>query len=220
MADDVHADIAMHGYSFLPKFLPGVPTHDAFSKLGQVELVDGFQAIQMLVPKRMEDATPNTYSGNFGTQTFPLHTDLAHWAVPPRYVALRCQEGSTAVATLILDSRNLIQEIGEEHMSMSLLQPRRPFHGYGIPLLRLLEKTKETIRLRWDPIYLKPANSFAAPIFEATRQALQQAPAKEVFLSDIGDTLIFDNWRMLHGRSPVPDGTNRRIERAYIGELI
>ncbi|TIW05266.1 MAG: TauD/TfdA family dioxygenase, partial [Mesorhizobium sp.] len=35
-----------------------------------------------------------------------------------------------------------------------------------------------------------------------------------------GDTLIIDNWRMLHARSPIITGTeDRAIERIYLERL-
>ncbi|WP_189666890.1 TauD/TfdA family dioxygenase [Pseudomonas amygdali] len=42
----------------------------------------------------------------------------------------------------------------------------------------------------------------------------------DVCLCNPGDTLIVDNWRMLHGRSAVPTSAMRRqLERIYISEL-
>jgi alpha-ketoglutarate-dependent taurine dioxygenase len=35
-----------------------------------------------------------------------------------------------------------------------------------------------------------------------------------------GDTLLIDNWRMLHARSPIPMGRGDRcIQRVYLGGL-
>ncbi|HAH95942.1 MAG TPA: hypothetical protein DCL69_03455, partial [Firmicutes bacterium] len=35
-----------------------------------------------------------------------------------------------------------------------------------------------------------------------------------------GDTLVIDNWRMLHARSPVPAGReDRKIQRVYLESL-
>ena len=41
-----------------------------------------------------------------------------------------------------------------------------------------------------------------------------------ITLANPGDTLIIDNWRVLHGRSSVGEGdTDRMIERVYLSEL-
>jgi alpha-ketoglutarate-dependent taurine dioxygenase len=41
-----------------------------------------------------------------------------------------------------------------------------------------------------------------------------------VYLSQPGDTLIIDNWRMLHGRSAVQQSEkDRLLERAYLSDI-
>nr|WP_281066390.1 TauD/TfdA family dioxygenase [Xanthobacter flavus] len=41
-----------------------------------------------------------------------------------------------------------------------------------------------------------------------------------IALAHPGDTLIIDNWRMLHARSPIPPGReDRSIQRVYLGAL-
>ncbi len=40
-------------------------------------------------------------------------------------------------------------------------------------------------------------------------------------LEQTGDTLVVDNWRMLHARSAVPmTQRNRKIHRAYLSTLL
>src|ERR1035437_5471538 len=95
--------VAAEGYAFLPQFRPDLPTTMALGLLGQIDFVEGIRAVQTLTPLRVTDSTPNTYSGNFGTGEFPLHTDLAHWVIPPRYIALRCISGTASVGTMLLD---------------------------------------------------------------------------------------------------------------------
>jgi hypothetical protein len=59
-------------------------------QLGIIDKVEGLATVQTLIPRKVSSSPPNTYSGNFGHAEFPLHTDLAHWALPPRYLLLRC----------------------------------------------------------------------------------------------------------------------------------
>lgn len=211
-------ELAAAGYVFLSKFMPDLPPHVAISRLGHIGTVEGLAAVQHPKPRLTDNSTPNTYSGNFGAGAFPLHTDLAHWAIPPRFVALRCISGTLAVATAILDSREVVRSVGGERLRMALVQPRRPLK-YGKHLLRLLEKpaAAESERLRWDPLFLKPANGFAAAVLEATRDTIHCSQPRRFLLSEPGDTLLFDNWRVLHGRSPVPaEALQREIARAYL----
>src|SRR5277367_4742269 len=61
----------------------------------------GVEVVQSLRPRDTIHAT-NHYSGHFGFGSFPLHTDLAHWAIPPRYLFLRCKVGTPDVFTELL----------------------------------------------------------------------------------------------------------------------
>jgi L-asparagine oxygenase len=90
------AQVESEGYVFLRQFLPESEPAAAFASIGQVDGVEGLDIIQTLTPREATTSTPNTYSGNFGIGDFPLHTDLAHWAMPPRYVVLRCISGSNS----------------------------------------------------------------------------------------------------------------------------
>ena len=210
--------VAAEGYAFLPQFRPELPSTMAFSLLGRIDFVEGIRAIQTLTPHKVSESTPNTYSGNFGTGEFPLHTDLAHWAIPPRYIALRCISGSASVGTMLLDSSALVKKVGNSRLRMALVQPRRPFR-YGRQLLRLLERTEsaEIERVRWDSIFLKPTNAFAASVVIEVYDALVHSRQHQVVLREPGDTLLLDNWRLLHGRSPISEnGYTRIVDRAYL----
>jgi len=104
MSDHTSAveEIATSGFALIRNFAPGCGTLNAAQRLGEIDCVDGLEPVQTLVPRTLEESPPNTYSGNFGTSEFPLHTDLAHWATPPRYFhaamhsggADSCNEGS------------------------------------------------------------------------------------------------------------------------------
>jgi L-asparagine oxygenase len=214
--------LAVEGSAIIRRYEPDASSIDAFARLGIVDTVEGLGSVQALIPHDLDKAPPNTYSGNFGTSDFPLHTDLAHWAVPPRYLALRCVRGSSMVATRLLDGQLLVKEFGTELLRMALVQPRRPMRN-GKQLLRLLERTgaPEPCCIRWDSIYLKPATTLAKDVFTRVESFLSHIEPVEVVLLDRGDTLIIDNWRWLHGRSSITEGArSRHIDRAYLRFLL
>ena len=186
--------------------------------LGSVDKVEGLKLIQALVPKNKTDAPPNTYTGNFGRSEFPLHTDLAQWAIPPRYIGLRCIRGFDNVATRLIDSKNVISAIGKDALRMTLVQPRRPFSN-GKQLMRLLELRGKLWSIRWDSLFLVPASKFSLTIFQKVKEHLDTCMPREISLINRGDTLIVDNWRLLHGRSAALNFENRRIERVYLKDL-
>ena len=200
--------------------LPEMSGLPAFSRLGEVLRLPGIAEVQVLTPRHTSHAPPNTYSGNFGIQAFPLHTDLAHWFLPPRYFALRCVTGSRHVSTSLVDVRDLISVVGRKHLTRALVRPRRPLKR-NRPLLRVLNCRGDGSEVfRWDSLFVVPATKESQAICETITGGLASIEGKEVWLKNPGDTLILDNWRMLHGRSQVSieDGL-RRLERAYFGEM-
>jgi len=221
MTDALRQEVDVHGYAFIPAYRPELETIEAVSLIGSVLSLEGFSVVQELRPRSASSAPPNTYSGNFGMGEFPMHTDLAHWALPPRYLALRCIEGSPEVATGIFDGKVLIEEFGVTLLRRTLLQPRRPLRN-GKQLLRLLdfEELLEAPILRWDNIFLKPATDGSEQTYSQVYQYVNSVISNNVYLMAVGDTLVVDNWRMIHRRSPVPPSAeNRHINRVYLGGI-
>lgn len=189
---------------------------EAISLLGTIDHVEGLNVVQTLRPRRVDEAPPNTYSGNFGTDQFPLHTDLAHWAKPPRFLALRCVTGAANVATRILDSDILLKNFGAAVLRRTLVQPRRPLRGRK-HILRILDVIDNTECIRWDSIYLRPASANSGIIFSDILSFVSGTDTNDLVLESPGDTLLVDNWRMIHGRTLISEqATSRHIERIYI----
>lgn len=209
------------GYAFLPSFLPNVEATDAALTLGVPEQVEGLRLVQELSPSSAEFTTPNTYSGNFGFGVFPFHTDLAHWSRPPRYLMLRCSRGDENIQTKIVDGKMIAEYLGSQVLARCLARPRRPLKG-SLQLLPILQYFPEKIQklIRWDSIYLKPANEYAVSIFEKIESYLSGIQVIQQVLLNQGDTLVLDNWRMLHGRSDVKSfESSRMIYSLYLSCL-
>jgi L-asparagine oxygenase len=213
--------IAQQGYAFVPSFHPDLEPTAAAVALGVPEQVAGLRLVQELSPTTQDLTTPNTYSGNFGLGAFPLHTDLAHWASPPRYLMLRCERGDPDAQTQIVDGRSLVAALGPSVLARCLARPRRPMNG-AFQLLPVLHDSSGLgqQRIRWDSIYLRPANVYAQVVFRRIEDFLSLVqPVVEVLLNK-GDTLLLDNWRLLHGRSLVQNSaSSRKIHRVYLSSL-
>ena len=217
---NANTELRQHGFLVISTYLPETTGLPAFSHIGAVLELPGLAEVQVLTPRHENATPPNTYSGNFGFNAFPLHSDLAHWFLPPRYLALRCVVGTQEVATRLIDSRVLIASVGENDLRRALVRPRRPFKR-NRPLLRLLSRSESGATLfRWDSLFLVPETDASAKICETVAEYLDSSELIEVLLGQPGDTLIVDNWRMLHGRSPVSlVNEERQIERAYFGAI-
>ena len=76
---DIRDQLAVDGFAVINGRLPEISGVAAFSGLGSVVRLPGVTEVQVLTRRHTDHAPPNTYSGHFGVQAFPLHTDLAHW---------------------------------------------------------------------------------------------------------------------------------------------
>ncbi len=220
MKEALQSAVTRQGFAFLSRILPDqIPLH-VFERIGDVVAV-GDQRTQELRPRHHEEAPSNIYSGNYGLGEFPLHSDLAHWYIPPRYLVLRCVQGAADVYTQLLDTRLITKVVGRSILRRTLAHPRRPVNG-RLPLLRILEEPQNLGALiRWDSLFIKPATEASAKTFKNIRGVLSEVPIIRHSLCSPGDMLVIDNWRMLHGRSAVsPTALDRHISRAYLSRLL
>jgi hypothetical protein len=213
----IRHSVAENGYVFVPNYQPEKDAASVAEALGKPITPWNDRLIQDLIPRAT--SSPNTYSGIYGLQGFPFHTDLAHWRVPPRYLLLRCRIGYPDVPTLVIDGRALMEALTAEVLTRAVFRPRRPRDG-KLVLLRLCEPTEDGRLLRWDEIFLRPVSKIGDVASQRIRDWLVQVEPLSISLTALGDTLLIDNWRMLHARAPIPPGREgRKIERVYLESL-
>lgn len=202
------------GYAVVRRCAPGISTEQLAASVGKPTEAWPGAVLQHLVPQAT--STPNTYSGIFGLRSFPFHTDLAHWPVPPRFLLLRCRKGYAEMPTLLLDGTVIAATIGDDVLSRAVVIPRRPLAG-KMRLLRLLDRRNAVAAIRWDDVFLKPASDVGRKAFEAMRDVIGSLTPESVALVDQGDTMVVDNWRMLHARTAAsPQHHDRHLERVYL----
>lgn len=94
------------GYVFVPDTKLTEATAIARS-LGEITTdrrsPDPYRAIS---PQTLEVAKANTLSRRYGMESFPFHTDVAHWNQPADFVFLYCESpGSGNRPTELIDTR-------------------------------------------------------------------------------------------------------------------
>jgi L-asparagine oxygenase len=151
MKQRIREGLKRQGYVFLPNYRPEAETGAVAEEFGKPLTSRNVPLIQELKPHVA--AAPNTYSGIYGLQRFPLHTDLAHWPRPPRFLLLRCLRGHPEVPTLLVDGRTLVDVISLDILTRAIFRPRRP-RGMTLELLRLCEPRENGYTLRWDEVFL------------------------------------------------------------------
>ena len=223
IADRVHRN----GYVLVRNLCPDQNTIDlgrsigAVVDVGMLMLRSGVPTVQTLRPRHESESSSNRYSGTYGLAEFPLHTDLAHWARPPRYFVLRCKIGSRAVTTRLLPYSALNSMLEADVIRRAVARPRHTPQSGIRCLLPFVFPTGYGFGFRWDPLFLVPMNTSAQRLAEGmSTNAWDQTKLITLILMNSGDTLVVDNWRFLHGRSRVPaTDVSRRIERVYLSEF-
>ncbi len=190
-------------------------TLEVANLLGKVFRVPSMPLVQTLTPRVKDNEPSNTYSGNYGTNEFPFHSDLAHWYTPPRYIFLRCVVPGVDVQTKLIDSKNIIKDVEPELFYRSHFLPRKRLDR-SLNILKVYDE----VLFRWDSIFIQPANKLAKELQYIICEKLSSVQSEAVELCCAGDGLLIDNWRMLHGRSSVSDiAMHRKLERVYFNEV-
>lgn len=225
MTPEVIADLNRNGFALWRELAPASSTIDVSERLGKVVNVEdllpgsGVPTVQSLRPRESSKVGLNQYSGNYGLGDFPLHSDLAHWSLPPRYFLLRCIEGARDVFTRVLPWAAILPSVGLSALQRAVFGGRKRRFGC-CSLVRAMSVHQTESVFRWDPVFLKPVNAPAQELALLMRDSKWANIAREIPLCRPGDTLLIDNWRVLHGRSPVPaSGTGRLLERVYLSEI-
>lgn len=217
MAQSIKDAVATQGYACVRDYKPGAESFLVAEALGKTITPWANRRVQQLIPSAV--GAPNTYSGIYGLQQFPFHTDLAHWRFPPRYLLLRCIAGYADIPTQLVDGRALTKVITFDILTRAVFRPRRPREG-AISLLRLCEPIEDDHLLRWDEVFLQPASRIGEIAARQIREQLNEIAFLSIPLVQAGDTLLIDNWRMLHARAPIPAAReDRKIERVYLEAL-
>ena len=213
------------GYVLLPQWRRDETTIAIGHKIGVVTDIQALlphsniPTVQTLEPRNETKSSNNHYSGIFGLNEFPLHTDLAHWARPPRYFILRCQNGSRSVVTKLLAFSTLVTLLNTEMLHQALVRPRRAGRNGMLCLLPLMFHVDGVSGFRWDSLFLVPVNEAAKKVAEIILTRAWHFSGS-VTLAERGDTLIVDNWRLLHGRGRISMiDIDRRLERVYLSEI-
>lgn len=215
---EVKKELSEKGFVFIPKWKTEQSINDLASELGNIVKISDYANhsmipdVQIIKAKEKSSLLKNQYSGEFGLDAFPLHTDLAHWSQPPNYLMLRCVKGDDRVTTKILPL-NMIWDMLEQHGIRKSVVKTRGKYGCLLPLLF---KINSKYSIRWDSYFLEPINESARAIRNLMSTKEVWDLAVDISLVDFGDTLILNNHLIFHARSNVPfELTEREIQRIY-----
>jgi len=203
--------LSSKGFADLQEFYPGASAAEAAQQVAAVLSASIWRTAEMLSANPINSKPLNTYAGNYGLGVLPLHTDLAHWHIPPRYLMLRCAVGDPNVQTRLLHHEDALRGMPISTIERALFRPRRRLDGRMF-LMRL----RQHGIFRWDQLFLTPDNAEAREVRAAFVENDMNDRGEVVILDRPGRTVVIDNWQVLHGRGPVAKSSlHRRIERVY-----
>ncbi|NVK39037.1 MAG: hypothetical protein HWE18_14010 [Gammaproteobacteria bacterium] len=215
---EVKKELSEKGFVFISKWNVELPISELAGNLGEVVKISDYlnhsmiPDAQVIRPKEKSVSAKNQYSGEFGLDAFPLHTDLAHWWNPPNYLMLRCIKGTEKVTTKVLPLTVVWETLLKHGLRRSVVKTRGK-HGCMLPLLFKINGEQ---CIRWDSYFLEPTNKNARVIRDLMLSKKFWDLALDIQLVNRGDTLIINNHSHLHARSSVPfDSVEREIERIY-----
>jgi len=175
--------------------------------------------VSILVPRESNTGRRNTASAFYGLGEFPIHTDMAHWPVPPRYVLMRARNTGQNIPTLLIDSAEI--QLGNPSLLdwrravWKVSKVRHPF------LCSMYFERHGCSGIRWDVCTMSPYGPLAAEIVKRASdefQHLLDEQAVEISWESTDDLLVIDNWRMLHSRPAIPKtAIERALERVLVG---
>ena len=117
------------------------------------------------------------------------------------------------VETKLLPANYIVDRLGKALLQKAVLRVRKRRPGSS-GLLRALSSFRQQDLFRWDAIFLEAVNDPAMKLKHMMEGCVFDGVMRAC-LQDRDDTLLLDNWRLLHGRSAVPFGSARQIERVY-----
>ena len=175
--------------------------------LGEIAPGRGGALIERIVPHERECAYEGSLSSQYGLESIPLHTDTAHWSVPCKYVVIACAEtGPKSTPTILFDSAQAVLTMREANACKSAVflirNGKRSFYG------SIAQRGRPFVRL--DSGCMTPQGADGDVAINALN-ANRQSAAIHRHNWTVGDVMIINNWRVLHGR-----GNAERTEQGRI----
>ncbi|RIX60056.1 hypothetical protein D3P08_00225 [Paenibacillus nanensis] len=202
--------------------IPGLIEEDLIAISKQigipVETRRGAKVIDHLSPTEKKDAHKNSLSGNYGLNSFPLHTDTAYFKIPVRYILLySINPGSGDRPTYLYDAKKLFNYDKELRFDLANVL-FKVINGRYSFLTTIYNCYQSKYYFRLDKGCMEATSSVGTELLTKIDNLICPRDLNEVKWN-CGDLLIIDNWRLLHGRgnSKMTD-TDRLLLRISIRE--
>lgn len=167
------------------------------------------ELVDVLRPKRAEEARTRSLSASHGLGPFPFHTDAAHWSVPSRFVLLCCDEPEPSPTAVKRFPENLSKS-DSELVRRAVFRFSGGAQGF---YSSILDSTRPFIR--FDEGCMVPASALAKEALAIVRARLDRSASLE-HRWEVGDVLVIDNWSVLHARTGEQSSPLRKLLRIQV----
>jgi hypothetical protein len=167
---------------------------------------------EVICPVEAKEAHPRSLSARFGLDALPLHVELSHRPRPCRYLLLGCLDsGTICTETLLLDWRTLAFSSSElDLLAAAPILVRSGKRSFYSTIL-----SQDRSFLRYDPGCLEPVDERGRSALKLVESHLANAyPHAHAW--KVGEILVIDNWRLMHGRGRVNPGRRRSLARILV----
>jgi alpha-ketoglutarate-dependent taurine dioxygenase len=169
--------------------------------------------VERLAPRSRKDARPNSLSAMFGRGEFPAHTDQAHRLLPPRFLILAAAEMEYGAARTTLVRVPTFTSSQAEAVRDGVFLVSNGSQSFYSSILR-----RDRRFVRFDAACMTPTNTQAVAAARVFMEGIEAGDVHEVEWR-LGDILVVDNWKMLHGRARAEhEGARRVLLRLYATE--
>lgn len=220
--DTIRLHLALSGYAYVSDLPEGFDYTEALARLGPLVPQYGGALVRDVNP---DPTISNDVKSSANMAELTPHTEWYEFpGLPPRYVALWCvrpAEGPGGETTLVdgyaMLNRFTNTELGELTTTIREWRSRPTLAHEGVNQVAyhpIIETHGGQAVLRFSTLDLLAADDLSrryiaagSEFFEATKSAIK---------IEKGAILMWDNWRMIHGRNAFSD-PNRHLRRVLIG---
>lgn len=167
-------------------------------RLGMPLAGRGGRLVEPIVPRDKKHAEPSSLSALHGLGELPMHIDTGHYLQPARFLLLGCVDpGKSITKTRLIDTREF--EFSPDQLALLRSAPflvrsgRRSFYS------TILDRARPYFR--YDPGCMEPVERLSEKAMATMHGAIAGSHV-EFHQWRVGEILMIDNWRMLHGRTP------------------
>lgn len=155
-------------------------------------------------------------------KSFNFHTDGYNSTMPPRYVGLfRTDDSDESPLSSVADSLQL--DGVDEGLWDKMFEARFPSANGLVPILENMDSVR---RIRFNPVEIRrwsnriagfEAQDVSEVIMIVDRLSTALLDLAENFVVRQYDCELLDNWRMCHARSELHPGSQRVVQRVWVG---